>query len=473
MGSLIFADSIVFFISLVVSFLYVWRFNKNYKLGGAFLFLMFFYIICSYSSYNIMVKPIHDYNLAIPRTFIFHYKVFGPLAPLDILCVLALFIIIIRKLSSANPAVLSINSTVSTYVKYMVIQGGFFAILSTVSFFVYIQSGGKGLVTDQLISFRGVLYFIIFIYLFQLCTERIKEIDFYVIFRFFVIIDFINLVSGFISSIIYKDYVWSRYGMNISIIDQDDVYNFFTIYGVLLVSFFLTKPLKRKVIYVLSVIIGVLVYANMYKYVFVVGVIYFFYDFVVNSLKGRVAVLKLGAVAIAAVFLASTFLMLSTSKSMNTRSGQINDYWEYTGSKFPALLIGIGNGGQFYSPTDTDDDGEIKVIDKENNSASYRKSIQTPFVSFIKVVGPLGVIVLLLFSMYSIIKISALNISLPYNVIYNAVLFNLLWILAVSAPLFQVTPFTMLTVVKLLIFVCAFRSGIEESKKNKSDVTRE
>ncbi|WP_211130829.1 hypothetical protein, partial [Serratia surfactantfaciens] len=51
--------------------------------------------------------------------------------------------------------------------------------------------------------------------------------------------------------------------------------------------------------------------------------------------------------------------------------------------------------------------------------------------------------------------------SLPYNVIYNAVLFNLLWILAVSTPLFQVTPFTMLTITKLLIFVCAFRSESE------------
>lgn len=458
MGSLIILDSIVFFITLIIGFLYVWRFNKKNNIGYSFLVLMFFYIICSYSSYNIMVKPIHDYNLAIPRTFIFHFKVFGPLVPLDILSVLALFFIIIRKLSSSNPRIFAMNSTVSIYVKYMVLQGVFFAILSTVSFFVYIQSGGKGVITDQLISFRGIIYFIIFIYLFQLCTEKIKGIDFYTLFKFFVIVDFINAVSGFISSVIYKDYVWSRYGMNISIIDQDDVYNFFTIYGLLLISFFLTKPLKRKMIYVLSIIIGVLVYANMYKYVFVVGAIYFIYDFVVNALKGRIAIIKLGAVAIALVFLASTVLMLSTSKSMNTRSGQISDYWEYTGSKFPAILIGIGNGGQFYSPTDTDDDGEIKVIDKENNSASYRKSIQTPFVSFVKVVGPLGVIILMAFSIFAIIRVSILNISLPYNAIYNAVLFNLLWILAVSTPLFQVTPFTMLTVVKLLIFVCAFRS---------------
>ncbi|BEO36787.1 hypothetical protein SMQE08_08750 [Serratia marcescens] len=461
MGNLIFLDSVVFFITLIVVSVYVRHFNKKYKMGFAFLVLMFFYVICSYSSYNIMVKPIHDYNLAIPRTFIFHFKVIGPLVPLDILCVVTLLFIVLRKLSSASPTLISINSTVSVYVKYMVLQGGFFAILSTVSFFVYLQSGGKGVVTDQLISFRGVLYFIIFIYLFQLCSNRVKEMDFYTLFKFFVIVDFINAVSGFISSLIYKDYVWSRYGMNISIIDQDDVYNFFTIYAVLLVSLFLTKPLKRKSIYLLSIIIGILVYANMYKYVFVVGAIYFIYDFVINALKGRIAILKLGAVAIAAVFLASAFLMLSTSKSMNTRSGQISDYWEYTGSKFPANLIGIGNGGQFYSPTDTDDDGEIKVIDKENNATSYRKSIQTPFVSFIKVVGPLGIIVLFGFSIFSILKVSALNLSLPYNVIYNAVLFNLLWILAVSTPLFQVTPFTMLTITKLLIFVCAFRSESE------------
>lgn len=129
MGSLIILDSIVFFITLIIGFLYVWRFNKKNNIGYSFLVLMFFYIICSYSSYNIMVKPIHDYNLAIPRTFIFHFKVFGPLVPLDILSVLALFFIIIRKLSSSNPRIFAMNSTVSIYVKYMVLQGVFLSLI--------------------------------------------------------------------------------------------------------------------------------------------------------------------------------------------------------------------------------------------------------------------------------------------------------------------------------------------------------
>lgn len=404
-----------------------------------------------------MVKPIHDYNMAIARTFIFHFKVIGPLAPLDIVFLISLMFIGLRKIVQRNLLTFRLDIDTAFFIKFILIQGVVIVTISTLAFVLHTYGGGKGQLTDQLLYFRGIIYFLVVVYLYQLAVDDFKRLGFYKVFSLFLLLDVINAISGFISTIIYKDYVWSRYGINVSIIDQDDVYNFLTVYALLAVTFLFTKPIKRIYIYTAILGIGFLIFANIYKYIFMLAALFFFYDTFVNAMKGKVAVFKIMIAALSIVLLTSTIVMLSTSKSMNTRSGQITDYWEYTGSKFPASIIGIGHGGQFYSPTETDDDGEVKAILKESSMANYKRNIQTPVVSFIKTIGPLGTVIAIAFLIYGLMKITFINVRLPFNPLYNAIFFNLIWMMTVSVGFFQSGPFVILTIAKLLIFVTAIR----------------
>ncbi len=463
MAGLIFIDSIVFFIFLFIAFLILLRFKRTNSISKSFFILLIFYVVCSYSSYNMMVKPIHDYNMAIARTFIFHFKVIGPLAPLDIVFLLSLVFIGIRKIAQGNLLTFRLDVDTAFFIKFILIQGVVIVTISTLAFILHTYGGGKGQLTDQLLYFRGIIYFLVVVYLYQLAIDDFKRLGFYKLFSLFLVIDVINVISGFISTIIYKDYVWSRYGIHVTIIDQDDVYNFLTVYALLAITFLFTKPIKRMYIYISILGIGFLIFGNIYKYIFMLAALFFFYDTIINAMKGKVAVFKILIAALSIVLFTSTIVMLSTSKSINTRSAQIDDYWEYTGSKFPASIIGIGHGGQFYSPTETDDDGEVKAILKESSLANYKRNIQTPVVAFIKTIGPLGTIIVLAFLIYGLIKIAFINIKLPFNPLYNAIFFNLIWMMTVSVGFFQSGPFVILTIAKLLIFVSAIRQEKKES----------
>ncbi|CAI1592051.1 Uncharacterised protein [Serratia proteamaculans] len=463
MAGLIFIDSIVFFIFLFIAFLILLRFKRTNSISKSFFILLIFYVVCSYSSYNMMVKPIHDYNMAIARTFIFHFKVIGPLAPLDIVFLLSLIFIGIRKIAQGNLLTFRLDIDTAFFIKFILIQGVVIVTISTLAFILHTYGGGKGQLTDQLLYFRGIIYFLVVVYLYQLAIDDFKRLGFYKLFSLFLVIDVINVISGFISTIIYKDYVWSRYGIHVTIIDQDDVYNFLTVYALLAITFLFTKPIKRMYIYISILGIGFLIFGNIYKYIFMLAALFFFYDTIINAMKGKVAVFKILIAALSIVLFTSTIVMLSTSKSINTRSAQIDDYWEYTGSKFPASIIGIGHGGQFYSPTETDDDGEVKAILKESSLANYKRNIQTPVVAFIKTIGPLGTIIVLAFLIYGLIKIAFINIKLPFNPLYNAIFFNLIWMMTVSVGFFQSGPFVILTIAKLLIFVSAIRQEKKES----------
>lgn len=97
MDFLILQDSIVFFLFLAIALIYFLIVAKKNGFNIYTIILFSIYIICSYSSYNIMVKPIHDFNIAIPRTGIYHFKVIGPLAPIDIIFLLLFAFVFMKK----------------------------------------------------------------------------------------------------------------------------------------------------------------------------------------------------------------------------------------------------------------------------------------------------------------------------------------------------------------------------------------
>lgn len=80
---LIIYDSIVF-LGLFLAFAYLYRIAARFHLNFYSVTLFSLYVLCSYSSYNIMVMPIHDYNIAIARNIIYHYKIFSFISVIDI-----------------------------------------------------------------------------------------------------------------------------------------------------------------------------------------------------------------------------------------------------------------------------------------------------------------------------------------------------------------------------------------------------
>ena len=79
---LIIYDSIVFLVFSLLLPIYIVLQQGSLKFYSVTLFSL--YVLCSYSSYNIMVMPIHDYNIAIARNIIYHYKIFSFISVIDI-----------------------------------------------------------------------------------------------------------------------------------------------------------------------------------------------------------------------------------------------------------------------------------------------------------------------------------------------------------------------------------------------------
>ncbi|WP_165877149.1 hypothetical protein [Serratia marcescens] len=464
MGALILQDSFVFIAFLTMGVLYILRVGKKYGFGLYAKSFLILYAICSYSSYNIMVKPIHDYNLSVPRTFIYHFKLVGPLAPVDVIFLGLLFVITLKKLSGKTLLLYKIDSVASIFVKYILLQALFLGTISTIGFFSYMKNGGVGALNDQLIIFRGVIYFFVLIYFFQKAIADFKHMGFINVLLMFCIIDFINFSSGFIASFIYHDYVWQRYGVRITIIDQDKIYNCFTMYALLVTSYLFLKPLKKLSVYFTIMIVGIFMFLNMYKFLFMIAVLYIIYEFIINAFRGKIAIIKFSIIVTAGIALVSVILMLSTSKAMNTRSSQLSDYWEYTGSSFPASVFGIGYGGKFYSPSDTDDMGEVKEVDLQSGVANYRKNVQTPLITNIKTGGTLGLGVAIGFAFFALLYVMRLNIKMPINALSNAICFNIIWLMASTSVLLQAYIMPVMTMIKLLILLSVFL-GTEEVKK--------
>lgn len=464
MASLIFYDSILFVFFLVVAFLFISWVSRKYSLGGYPKLFLWLYTLCSFSSYNIMVKPIHDYNLAIPRTFIYHFKVIGPLAPIDIAFLALLLVVFLKKFSSGHFRTFEMDKISSGIIKIIILQAIFLGLISTIGFITYYNNGGIGTWNDQVIYCRGVIYFFVLVYIFQQSIKKFKSLNFLTLLSIFCVLDIINFFSGLMSSFIFTDYVWDRYGVKITIIDQDKIYNYFTMYAMLIISYLFVRPARNAFVYFTIIVIGCFIFINIYKYIYAVAIIYVIYEVVVNAIRGRLAVFKIALFSIAGVALISVILMLSTSKAINTRSSQLTDYWEYTGSKFPAVLFGIGYGGKFYSPTETDDLGEVKEIDAETGTPNYRKSVQTPLVTNIKSGGTVGLIVAILFALLSFLYIFRLNLSFPINPISNAICFNIILLMGSTSVILQPYIMPALALIKLLIILTVYIVNLDKKE---------
>ena len=412
-------DGIVFILTLVLGLAYVMRTS----LGKERLFLSL-YVLTTYSSYNLMVKPVHDYNLVVPRTFIFHYELFGPLNSVDIIFIFLFFYLLytyVVKYGFSFP-----NSGICRAINLIFLRDFFLVLLSLLAFFLFqnfFDYLNISSFKDELRFCRGILYFSV-LYLLFCFILRDGSLDFLGFFKRFVVLDVINLVSGYVGTRIYYEYIWERYFLKVSIIDQDDVYTFVVFYFVwtisFLVNFYKTKLPSKYVAVTFAVF--VLAFFNFYKTLYMFGVVFFLILLFLRFYYKRRNFVQVCVFVFAVMLMVNSVLYFASSKSIHTRLAQVVDYFDFVVERSPFLVLtGIGHGGYFIAKTPTDDAGEIKKVDLDENE-DVKKSLQIPVLTLLKQVGVFGFFVFVLFTFFIFIKI--LN-SIPcYNNFTFALLFS-------------------------------------------------
>jgi len=399
-------DAVLFAITLAFGLFTALRGTSKYLK----LFLVL-YVFITYSSYNIMIKPIHDYNVVIPRNFIFHFQI-KYLNVIDIFFLLLLFLFSIDLIGNRFRILIPKEKIFKIY-NIIVLRDFLVFFVGLTGFLIYshsIYSDTLHSVTDQIRQYRGILYFLVLYYiLLKIINFEIHKYDFNFLFRRFLYINSINVSSGFIASKLYLPYVWQRYGFNITLIDQDDVMiaNFYSC--ILLLSLFLLKRIKLPIIDKLLVALISLVYFfNFYKGFYVFMFLAFGYAIMLQIINKKYFIKQLALLIIIVVSSFNAMLWFATSKSIYTRISQVESYLNFIDDKSDLYLyLGIGAGGYYLSKVDTEDGGEVKKVDLEKNS-DLKRVIQTPLLVTIKEAGLVGLSIFLFanyFLVYGIFKL--------------------------------------------------------------------
>ncbi|HED3709618.1 TPA: hypothetical protein R4186_000580 [Serratia marcescens] len=455
-SSLVMFDSIVFLVFLFIGLSALYIFRKKYKLGVNLTIFLLVYIIFSYSSYNLMVMPIHDFNIPVARNFIYHFKLISALSLSDVIILFAVFFILVACAVNYawRPAAGTADARVNALVKTVAIQGGLVFIISIVGYMLYSSAGGVSSLKNEAMYLRGIMYFIALAFLFYRCIGEKNNVSFSALLLIFCSLDFINFLSGLIGTFIYTDYVWERYGVKVTIIDQDKIYNYFTLYVFILVSMYFSDRKRIGLTTGLIAIISVCMLLNVYKFLFAISALYLIYEIIVRIVSRTLPLKRFLLLLIIGGVLIHPAIKIFTSKPISTRASQLHDYWQYTGRFFPANVFGIGYGGLYYSPTGIADKGEIKKIDEDaDGNIKYKRSIQTPLITQIKSSGILGLGVMLISAMFAFVRLFSLNVSLSRCSYITPICFNLIWMIGVVCIVAQPYPMPAITFIKLLILL--------------------
>ncbi len=398
MSTLIFFDSLVFVVGLIAGGFVLYLQTRR----SFFLFLFgLLYLLGTYSSYNIMVKPIHDYNRVIARTFFYHQKVLGPLAVVDLL-VLILLVTCVVLIGVRRPV-----PFLPKIFRPVLARDLLIAFISLIMFSTLRMETGSSF-TRELIAFRGLPAYLLLFLLIGCFTKNITGYGFTHVFKTFVYLDVINLASGLASALIYRSYVWERYGFKITIIDQDDAYSITIVYALLLVYAVTTgRTVYPSLFYHFALtFFSVLVVINFYKLNFALG--FFFLLFTAAlSFKARTHKPLLRFIAIFSVlplvlYGVAYFGFFGNTTPIDTRLGQLTDLLTAMQEHGEAYLFaGLGSGTFYQRTSNTGDGGEIKALDLDRNP-NVISSFQVPIFNVFKVAGLLGLTLHLVLSAVSV-----------------------------------------------------------------------
>lgn len=395
-------DSILFVISLIVAIIFVVKNSKS-----TFRIFLIIYVLMTYSSYNIMIKPIHDYNIVIPRTALFHYKLISILSIADVLMIVTFIIFMALYIKKGH--IYTVKSKLLNIVYIGMIRDALVLIISSIGFFIYSQhvSSEYFSVADQFRNARGLIYITVFLF-FTYSILIKNKLSFTRVFYIFLVIDFINLISGFIATLLYKNYVWQRYFMNVVVLDQDDTGITMFYATLIFISLYLGHKMRLPKFFYLVILSATgLMILTFSKGFFLYLFLAFIFVIVLKAINKQDFRLQFLSFILIIGISSPAILYFSNSSAVSTRVAQVDDYFKYIDklNNKAYLLLGIGYGGR-YKESDPSlyDAGSMKKIDIENYTG-LRASIQTPVVGIIKEAGLLGLVIFLSFGFYLIFKV--------------------------------------------------------------------
>lgn len=403
MENYVFIDSIIFFVSNIILAIYVFE-NKELNRKEKIAYTLFFIILNS--SFNIMMKKIHNYNTVIPRTYIYRKKIIGPISALDIICI---FFIMINLKYLFN----IVRKDKLVFIQMLRCAGIY--IIGTISFFIlkgyWMDSGNNFLITS-----KGWIYSLAtLIFTYKYMNKNIN-----LIWPFAII-----LLNGWISTMIVPTSdIWIRYGHRTIILDQEDAYTISNcIITLLMVNCLYIKENVKKQLINFS-LLALFAFQNiycMYKTNFIILPMIFIIYLMLT--KGKNYILSFAtALGIPAMILLlwNKIYEMVTSLAMQTRSSQIQEYLNYIQDKgiYP-YVFGTGISTPYYSAIETNDTGERKAIDLLNKySAEWKVNLQTPIISIFKDAGIIGIIYFIIMTLYTvIITINMLNRVLKAKIV--------------------------------------------------------
>lgn len=380
-------DSLVFLSAALICLAVLWRRTRHCKALRPFGLL---YIAGTLSSYNIMVKPVHDYNLVIPRTFLTHGKFVGPLSVLDALMILGLLLAWLWPGRTRQR-----NSVVPKEFRLILLKDLALAGLSLL-LFLYLMDRTASPLGGELAWYRQIIYLVALFAVVDRFLQRHPPVDLLQVFVTFMWIDAINLLSGYVSTLVYGDLTWQRYFLNVTIIDQDDVM-IAVMYPLILMCMWVNKSrfqMSRTVIG-FSLLISALLFANFYKgsiaYILLFLPFLVVYAWSKKRNTSRPMTATLAILPVAALFY-WIFFVLSSTASLETRANQFSDLTAFMGSTGTAYpVVGIGNGTLYDRNSSDEDEGETKQIDQEENP-NKASAMQSPGAQIYKAVGLPGLL---------------------------------------------------------------------------------
>jgi len=422
-------DSILFIVSLFIAFIFIFK-----KTNASLRWFLIMYVLLTYSSYNIMIKPIHDYNIVIPRTAFFHLKIISILSVADIFMIITFTIFSLLYLMKNK--IIFYKNILLNIIYIGMIRDLVLLLIGTIGFFIYMLNTSSDYysIADQFRNARGLIYISVFLF-FTYSILNNQKLSFMKIFYIFIFLDLINLGSGFIATLLYKDYVWQRYFLNVVILDQDDTGITMFYATIFFTSIIIGKKMKLPFFYNIVIFMStVLMVLTFSKGFFVYLFLLYIFSLVIIAQNKKNFIPKLFSLLLVIGLLFPAISYFSKSSAINTRLAQINDYFTYINhiDSQISLLAGIGYGG-FYKESDPSlyDSGSMKKIDIKNHTG-LRTSIQTPLVCIIKDSGMLGFFIFLivgfflLFKFLKTIKLGVFEIATSFYLMFYIFFQNIL-----------------------------------------------
>lgn len=412
MDKSIFIDSVIFFIVNIIIIIYV---LSKKKIGFKSKIFYILLLIVFNSSFNIMIKLIHDYNIVIPRNFIWTYKAISSFSIMDIL-----FILILCFNFPKIIELFKYNKTLSLILKREIIC--FF--IGVAAFLI-----NKGYFLDNghvfIITCKGIVYFFGgLIITKKYINKSLDELNY-----FFIII--IILISGWVSLAFFNSgELWERYGQIVKIIDQEDA----TTISIILINYLLFKFIERKT--VKNFLLLFVMFIQNFLCVYKINLVYYVSILFVIMWKMikkniRIFLLVMSALFVSLIFLYEYKVIVSifTSEAIFTRIGQMSDYWADMQKRgIFAQLFGLGIGTPYKTLSSNVDLGEIKIIDRIYSG--YKFEAQVPILALVKNIGIVGLIIYIMYTLRIVFNLNKqfrkdISKNIEAKSLYLIVLFSL------------------------------------------------